>query len=173
MATPAADSKLCALIMTVVLTLQETRENDAIWHSEVIKWRKSLESSPSAFFRLEQSSGEAVYNLDTSRLEDIMNKLAISFAVGASALFTTAATAAPLIAGLSVSPDSNIQNVRMVCNDDGRCWRERGDRRVIIRDAFDYDAARDRYIERRGYEERGGIGFRAPGVSVGIGTDRY
>jgi hypothetical protein len=29
-----------------------------------------------------------------------------------------------------------------------------------------------RYIERRGYEERG-IGFRAPGVSVGIGTDRY
>ena len=30
---------------------------------------------------------------------------------------------------------------------------------------------RERYIERRGYEERGGgIGIRAPGVSVGIGT---
>ena len=26
------------------------------------------------------------------------------------------------------------------------------------------------YIERRGFEERGGIGFRAPGVNVGIGT---
>jgi hypothetical protein len=24
-----------------------------------------------------------------------------------------------------------------------------------------------------GYEDRGGIGFRAPGVSVGIGGDRY
>ena len=32
-------------------------------------------------------------------------------------------------------------------------------------------APRERYIERRGYEERGGgIGIRAPGVSVGIGA---
>ena len=98
-----------------------------------------------------------------------MNKIAISFAVGASALFATAATAAPLIAGQSVSPDSNIQNVRMVCSEDGRCWRQRGDRRVIIRNSYGYDAPRERYIERRGYDERGGIGFRAPGVSVDIG----
>src|ERR1700716_2611747 len=104
-----------------------------------------------------------------------MNKIAISLAVGASALFATAATAAPLTANQPVAPDTNIQNVRMVCNEDGRCWRERRDRRVIVRDSYGYDAPRDRYIERRGYEERGGggIGFRAPGVSVGIGTDRY
>jgi hypothetical protein len=102
-----------------------------------------------------------------------MNKLAISFALATSALIATGATAAPLVADQSVSADSNIQNVRMVCNEDGRCWRERGDRRVIIRDSYGYDARRDRYIERRGYEDRGGIGFRAPGVSVGIGTDRY
>ena len=109
-----------------------------------------------------------------------MNKLAISLAVGASALFVTAASAAPLSAGISVAPESNLQNVRMVCNENGRCWRERGERRVIVRepgDAYGY-APRERYIERRGYEgrgyeERGGIGFRAPGVSVGIGTDRY
>jgi hypothetical protein len=101
-----------------------------------------------------------------------MNKIAICFAVAATALFATAATAAPLTANLSVAPDSNIQNVRMVCNEDGRCWRQ-GDRRVVIRDSYGYDAPRERYIERRGYEERGGIGFRAPGVSVGIGTDRY
>jgi hypothetical protein len=106
-----------------------------------------------------------------------MNKLVISFAVGASALFATAATAAPLAAHPSVAPDSNIQNVRMVCNENGRCWRERGERRVIIRDSYGY-APRERYIERRGYEgrryeERGGIGFSAPGVSVGIGTGRY
>jgi hypothetical protein len=109
-----------------------------------------------------------------------MNILAISLAAGASALFMTAASAAPISADVSVAPASDIQNVRMVCNEDGRCWRERGERRVIIRDPSDsYGyAPRERYIERRGYEgrgyeERGGIGFRAPGVSVGIGTDRY
>ena len=69
-------------------------------------------------------------------------------------------------------PDSNVQNVRMVCDENGRCWRQRGERRVIIRDSYDY-APRERYYERRGYEDRGGIGFVAPGVSVGIGTGRY
>ena len=105
-----------------------------------------------------------------------MNSLAISLAAAASALFMTAASAAPLSADLSVAPESNIQNVRMVCNENGQCWRERGERRIIIRepgDSYGY-APRERYIERRGYDEdRGGIGFRAPGVSVGIGTDRY
>ena len=104
-----------------------------------------------------------------------MNNLAISLAVGASALFMTAASAAPLSADVSVTPESNIQNVRMVCNENGRCWRQRSERRVIIRDpddSYGY-APRERYIERRGYEERGGIGFSAPGVSVGIGTGRY
>jgi hypothetical protein len=104
-----------------------------------------------------------------------MNKLVIFLAVGAGALFVTAASAAPLSADVSVTPESNIQNVRMVCNENGRCWRQRSERRVIIRDpddSYGY-APRERYIERRGYEERGGIGFSAPGVSVGIGTGRY
>jgi hypothetical protein len=106
-----------------------------------------------------------------------MNSLAISLAVGATTLFTSVASAAPLSADVSVVPPSNVQNVRMICNEYGRCWRERGERRVIIgepRDSYGY-APRERYIERRGYDEdRGpGIGFRAPGVSVGIGTDRY
>jgi hypothetical protein len=104
-------------------------------------------------------------------------------ASAAGTLFMTAASAAPLSAGASVAAravasNSDIQNVRMVCNEDGRCWRERGERRVIIhenRDAYDY-APRERYIERRTYddrryEDRGGIGIRAPGVSVGIGSD--
>ncbi len=106
-----------------------------------------------------------------------MNKLAISLALGASAFLMSAASAAPLSPDVSVVPASNVQNVRMVCNENGRCWRERSERRVIIRepgDSYGY-APRERYIERRGYDEdRGpGIGFRAPGVSVGIGTDRY
>jgi len=101
-----------------------------------------------------------------------MKHLAIYLAAGASALLMTAASAAPLSVDRSVAPESNIQNVRMVCNENGQCWRERGERRVIIRDnrdSYGY-APRERYIERRGYEERGGVGFRAPGVSVGIGT---
>ena len=100
-----------------------------------------------------------------------MNKLALSCAVGATALFATAASAAPLTVNPSVAPDSNIQNVRMVCNENGRCWRERGERQVIIRER-EY-APRERYIERRRYEDRGGIGINVPGVSVGIGTGRY
>jgi hypothetical protein len=102
-----------------------------------------------------------------------MNKIAISLAVGASALFVTAATAAPLTVNRPAAADSDIQNVRMVCDEYGRCWRQRGERRVILRESYGYAAPREHY-QRRGYEERGGgIGFRAPGVSVGIGTDRY
>ena len=105
-----------------------------------------------------------------------MNNLTLSLAVGASALFMTTASAAPLSADVTVEPESNIQQVRVVCNEDGRCWRERGDRRVIIRefdDSYGY-VPRERY-EHRGYDEDrgGGIGFRAPGVSIGIGTGRY
>jgi hypothetical protein len=104
-----------------------------------------------------------------------MKNCAIYLAVGASALLVTAASAAPLAADVSGARQSNIQNVRMVCNEGGRCWRERDERRVIIRDpgdSYGY-APRERYIERRGYDDRGGVGFRAPGVSVGIGADRY
>ena len=104
-----------------------------------------------------------------------MNILSISLAAGASVFFMTAASAAPFSAGASIAPESNIQNVRMVCNENGRCWRERSERRVIIReprDSYGY-APREGYVERRGYDEERGIGFRAPGVSIGIGTERY
>ncbi|MEH2609684.1 hypothetical protein [Bradyrhizobium sp. AZCC 1693] len=105
-----------------------------------------------------------------------MKNFVTYLAAGASALLMTAASAAPLSPNASVAPESDIQSVRMVCNESGRCWRERGERRVIIhehRDSYGYALRRERYIERRGHEERGGIGIRAPGVSVGIGTDRY
>jgi len=104
-----------------------------------------------------------------------MKTLTLALAAGATALFATAASAAPLSIG-PVASDSNIQNVRMVCNEDGRCWRERGERRVIIResrDSYGY-APREGYYERRGYEAREpGVGIRAPGVSIGIGGGRY
>ena len=106
-----------------------------------------------------------------------MTKLMISLALGASAMFATAASAAPLSHGVAVPPDNGIQNVRMICNEYGRCWRERGPRRVIIEDSYNY-APRERYIQRRGYHDRGyynegpsvGIGVGPGGVGIGFGA---
>ena len=66
--------------------------------------------------------------------ETIVKKLALSFMAGAGALLATSAFAAPLSNGLTALPDSNIEQVRMVCNENGRCWRERSERRVIVRE---------------------------------------
>ena len=97
---------------------------------------------------------------------------------GAGALLATSAFAAPLSNGIAVLPESNIEQVRLVCNENGRCWRQRSQRRVIIRESYG-SADRGRYYGRRdrGYDydrsDRGGVAIRAPGVSVGIGTGRY
>ena len=104
-----------------------------------------------------------------------MNKVMISLALGASALFATAASAAPLSKGVVAMPDNGIEQVRMVCNEYGRCWRERGPR-VIVEDSYGY-APRERYIERRGYYDGGyynegprvGIGIGPGGIGVGVG----
>jgi hypothetical protein len=105
-----------------------------------------------------------------------MKKVIISLALGAGALFATAASAAPLANGIAVMPDNGIEHVRMVCNEEGRCWRERGARRVIVEDSYGY-APRERYIERRGYNDgyyngapSVGIGVGPGGVGVGIGV---
>ena len=102
-----------------------------------------------------------------------MNKVIISLALGATALFATAASAAPLSNGIAVMPDNNIENVRMVCNEYGRCWRQRD--RVVIRESYDY-APRERYVERRGYYNSGpsvGIGVGPVGVGIGVGGSRW
>ena len=107
-----------------------------------------------------------------------MKKLALTLMAGAGALLATSAFAAPLSNGIAVLPESNIEQVRLVCNENGRCWRQRSQRRVIIRESYG-SADRGRYYGRRdrGYDydrsDRGGVAIRAPGVSVGIGTGRY
>ena len=66
-----------------------------------------------------------------------------------------------------------VQQVRLICDEDGRCYRTRGGARVIVRDSYAY-APRERYIERRHYhdwDDGPRVGIRAPGVSVGVGVD--
>ena len=59
----------------------------------------------------------------------------------------------------------------MVCDQYGRCWRDRGSRRVIIQDSYNY-APRERYIEQRGYYDGaydGGYYSNGPSVGIGVG----
>jgi hypothetical protein len=109
-------------------------------------------------------------------MEKPMRNVTVALLAGAGALFVGSANASDIYVG---SDQPLIQQVRTVCDEDGRCYRIRGGRRVIVeRDSYDY-APRDRYIERREYRDwddgpRGGVGFRAPGVSVGVGVgDRW
>ncbi len=109
-----------------------------------------------------------------------MKYVAISLAVGVGCLLSSGANAAPLSVSTSMLPDNGVQNVRMVCDDSGRCYRTRSRRVVIQQDygnSYNY-APRERYIERRGYYDGGyyndgpsvGIGVGPGGVGVGFGV---
>ena len=92
-----------------------------------------------------------------------MRNMVISLALGAGALFASpAADAAPLTKGLAMLPNDNIENVRLVCDQAGRCYRTRGGRRVIYGNSYGYAPG---YYSGPGYYG-GGYG---PGVGVGIG----
>jgi hypothetical protein len=101
-----------------------------------------------------------------------MKNVVISVAIGLGAILSSGANAAPLSASPSMMPDNGIENVRMVCDELGRCYRTRGGRRVVIQqeygNSYDY-APRDRYIERRGYYDGGGYYNGGPSVGVGVG----
>ena len=97
-----------------------------------------------------------------------MRKIAIGLLAGVGALLTGSANASDVYTSSEYTNSDLIQQVRMVCDDNGRCYRSR----VIVRDSYAY-APRERYIEQRRYrdwdEPRAGVGIRAPGVSVGVG----
>jgi hypothetical protein len=103
------------------------------------------------------------------RRETIVNKFLISLLAGAGALVATSAQAAPLS---PVAPviDSGVENVRMVCNEFGRCWRERGPR-YVYRDSYNYYGYAPRYRYR--HHHGPGVHFNAPGVSIGIGAGHH
>src|SRR5260370_34320665 len=109
-----------------------------------------------------------------------MRRLAITLLAAAGALFAgSAANAADFYTSseYTTSEAPLVQPGRMICNDDGRCYRTRGGSRVIIRDSYGY-VPRERYIERRTYGEcddspRSGVGIHTPRVFVGLGVGIY
>jgi hypothetical protein len=106
-----------------------------------------------------------------------MRKLAVTLLAGTGALFAGSANASDIYTSSEYADPGLVQQVRTVCDEDGRCYRSGSRSRVIVRDSYNY-APRERYIERR-YRDwddgpRAGVGFRAPGVSVGVGVgDRW
>jgi hypothetical protein len=107
-----------------------------------------------------------------------MKTFAIALLAGVGALSVgSAAKATDIYSTTEYGNPDLVQQVRLVCDDDGRCYRTRGGSRVIIRDSYNY-APRERYIERREYRDyddgpRAGVGIRTPGGTVGIGVDRW
>jgi hypothetical protein len=109
-----------------------------------------------------------------------MKTLAIAVLAGVAALSVGNAKASDITTTSEFSNSDLVQQVRLVCDDAGRCYRTRGGRRVVVQeygDSYNY-APRERYIERRGYYNDGyynngpsvGIGVGPGGVGVGVGV---
>jgi hypothetical protein len=96
----------------------------------------------------------------------------ILLAAAAVASLATAASAAPLnVGGLATAEAANVEQVRLVCDEYGRCFRTRGPR--YVQRYYDDDA----YVARRsygyyrgpGYYDRG-YGYGEPSVGFSFGT---
>ncbi len=102
-----------------------------------------------------------------------MRYFTVALLAGAGALLASSAIAAPVTNGISgAKTGSDIEHVRMVCDEYGRCYRTRGARRVVIQDDSYAYAPRREYRERGYYNEGPGVGIYAPGVGIGIGVGR-
>ena len=106
-----------------------------------------------------------------------MKTLAIALLAGTAALFAGNARASDIYVSSEYANPDAVQQVRLVCDERGRCFRTRGSR-----DSYNYYVPRERTYERRIYRERdwdegprAGVGIRTPGgtVGVGVGSDRY
>ena len=111
-----------------------------------------------------------------------MKTLAIALLAGAAALSVGSAKASDIYVSSEYANPDLVQQVRLVCDEFGRCYRTRGGARVVVGDSYNYYAPRERYYDRRVYRDRdwddgprAGVGIRAPGVGVGIGIggDRW
>ena len=92
-----------------------------------------------------------------------MRKLTLTLLAGAGALIASNAYAADEIQTGGSSP--LLHQARVICDDAGRCWNTRSDRRVIIGNGY-YGPRR--YYDRD-YYRAPGVGVHGPGFSFGVG----
>ena len=108
-----------------------------------------------------------------------MKKFAITLLASAGVLAAGGAFAADTFLRAEENGVTNlpIVQVRMVCDEYGRCYRARGSRRVVIQQGYDDSyayAPRERYYDRRGYYDDGPrVGVGIGGVSIGVGGNRW
>jgi hypothetical protein len=96
-----------------------------------------------------------------------MKNMVISLAIGAGAIFaSSAANAAPITTGVAMLPNDNIENVRLVCDQFGRCYRTRGGRYGYGYAPGYYGGYGPGYYGGYAPGYYGGYG---PGVGIGIG----
>jgi hypothetical protein len=109
-----------------------------------------------------------------------MKTLAIALLAGTAALSAGSAKASDIYVSDGYANPELVQQVRLVCDQAGNCYRTRGGARVVVQEygnSYNY-APRERYIERRGYYDGGyynngpsvGIGVGPGGVGVGVGV---
>jgi hypothetical protein len=103
-----------------------------------------------------------------------MRSFTVALVAGAGVLLTSSAFAGPMTNGIFGSNSgAGTEQVRVVCDENGRCFERRGARRAVIdRDSYNYEP-RPRYHERRRYNHGPGVGIQVPGVSIGVGGGRW
>ena len=69
----------------------------------------------------------------------MMRTLTIALLAGVGALAATSgAKASDIYTSSEYTNPDLVQQVRLVCDDAGRCYRTRGGARVIVRDSYNY-----------------------------------
>lgn len=99
-----------------------------------------------------------------------MIKFAVPLLAGATTLFAAGSVQAAPLMPMAPSLDAGVENVRLVCNEWGRCWRTGP--RTYYGDSYGYNSYnyyQPRYRRHYGYGP--GVQFNAPGVHFGIGVD--
>ena len=91
---------------------------------------------------------------------------------GAVVLTSTAVVAAPLNVCAVGSDLTTVEQIRLVCNQYGRCWHSRGPRYVVreydsynVRHSYGYYGGRPHYYRGDGYYGGPSVGFSIGGRS--------
>jgi hypothetical protein len=103
-----------------------------------------------------------------------MRSFTVVLVAGAGVLLASSAFAGPRTNGaFGLNGGASTEQVRVVCDEYGRCFERRGARRAYVeRDSYNYEPRR-RYREHRRYNDAPGIGIQVPGVSIGVGGGRW